>query len=239
MGGQVLEISLPGLALAFVPVAVVMVILRRWSQRPGNVAYALARMLLQLLAIGYVLNFLFNTQQSWVIAGVLTVMLLTASWIAMRPLGRRNAAMYRRALLAIALGSLPVLLLITQAVIQVQPWYSPQYVIPLGGMIFAGAMNAVSLAAERQMAEGEAGKSPLQARNAGLQAALIPLVNSLLAVGLVSLPGMMTGQVLAGVDPLVAARYQIVVMCMLFGAGGLSAACYVWLASRAAGETAG
>ena len=233
MTSQVLEISLAGLALAFLPVLAVVVLLMRWSLGPGMVGYALARMLLQLLAIGYVLNFLFSTDQSWIIGAVLAVMLLAASWIALRPVNASQPGSYARALLAIAVGSLPVLLLVTQFVIGVQPWFSPQYVIPLGGMIFAGSMNAVSLAAERHQSELAAGRDRVAACGTGLNAALIPLINSLLAVGLVSLPGMMTGQVLSGIDPLVAARYQIVVMCMLFGASGLSAACYVWLASRA------
>lgn len=232
MNSAVLEISPAGLAVAFLPVAGVAFILLRWSLGPGKVGYAMARMLLQLLAIGYVLNFLFAAEQSWIIAAVLAVMLLAASWIALRPVNALSPGSYARALIAITAGSVPVLVLVTQWVIGVDPWFAPQYVIPLGGMIFAGAMNSVSLAAERQQAELAAGRDPAAARNAGVNAALIPLINSLLAVGLVSLPGMMTGQVLSGIDPLVAARYQIVVMCMLFGAGGLSAACYVWLAAR-------
>ena len=71
----------------------------------------------------------------------------------------------------------------------------------------------------------------MDAGKAASPTALIPLINSLLAVGLVSLPGMMTGQILSGVEPLVAARYQIVVMAMLFGASGLATACYLWLTS--------
>ena len=115
-----------------------------------------------------------------------------------------------------------VLVLITFGVLDVQPWYEPRLMIPLAGMIFAAAMNAVSLAAERLHAELGRGIDYVQARNLACQAALIPIVNSLLAVGLVSLPGMMTGQILSGVSPLVAARYQIMVMCMLFGASGFS-----------------
>ena len=97
-------------------------------------------------------------------------------------------------------------------------------------MIFANAMNAVSLAAERFAAERSDGTDYATARNAAFQTALIPLINSLLAVGLVSLPGMMTGQILSGVSPLLASRYQIVVMCMIFGSSGISAACYLYLA---------
>jgi putative ABC transport system permease protein len=101
--------------------------------------------------------------------------------------------------------------------------------VPLAGMTFAGAMNAVSLAADRFNAELARGETYLDARQRSFQTALIPVVNSLFAVGLVALPGMMTGQILSGVSPLIAAKYQIVVMTMLFGATGISAACYLWL----------
>jgi putative ABC transport system permease protein len=94
-------------------------------------------------------------------------------------------------------------------------------------------MNSVSLAAERFESETIRGKAYEEARALAMRASLIPLVNSLLAVGLVSLPGMMTGQILSGVSPLIAARYQIVVMCMIFGASGLSTATYLsWLRPR-------
>jgi len=76
------------------------------------------------------------------------------------------------------------------------------------------------------------GTKPLSARNEAFKAGLIPIFNSLLAVGLVSLPGMMTGQILSGVAPLIAARYQIIVMCMITGASGISAAIYLHLASK-------
>jgi putative ABC transport system permease protein len=121
-------------------------------------------------------------------------------------------------------------------VIDVQPWYEPRYLVPLAGMIFASAMNAVSLAAERFEAERVGGKAYPDARRTALRAALIPLINTLLAVGLVALPGMMTGQILSGVSPLIASRYQIVVMCMVFGSSGIAAACYL-VAARSTSET--
>ena len=235
MNGSVPEITLPELALAFLPVALVLFILYRWSLGTGRASYALARMLIQLGLIGYVLTFLFDTDQGWIVVVALTVMLAAASWIALSPIRARDARLYGRALTAIAIGSIPVLGLVTQVVLGADPWYEPRYLVPLAGMIFANAMNTVSLAAERHMAETEAGTPGPEARRRSLQAALIPTVNSLFAVGLVSLPGMMTGQILSGVSPLIAARYQIVVMCMLFSASGIAAACYLLLTGR--GET--
>ena len=101
--------------------------------------------------------------------------------------------------------------------------------IPLAGMIFANAMNSVSLAAERLTAEMERDVDYEQARNIAFRASLIPITNSLFAVGLVSLPGMMTGQILSGISPLIAVRYQIMVMCMVFASAGISSAFFLKL----------
>ena len=116
--------------------------------------------------------------------------------------------------------------------LRLDPWYLPRYMIPLAGMVFANAMTAVSLAAERLFAELGHGDSWEEARKMAFQAAMIPVVNSLFAVGLVSLPGMMTGQILSGVSPLIAARYQIMVMCMIFASAGISTAIFLTLARR-------
>jgi putative ABC transport system permease protein len=121
------------------------------------------------------------------------------------------------------------LALITQLVLQMEPWYLPRYMVPLAGMVFANAMTAVSLAAERLYAELGHDSDWEKARLAAYQAAMIPVINALLAVGLVSLPGMMTGQILSGVSPLVAARYQIMVMCMIFASAGISTAIFLTL----------
>jgi putative ABC transport system permease protein len=159
-------------------------------------------------------------------------MLAAASWIAIRPLREKQLQIYLNSFGAIAVGGILTLVLVTQVVIGVEPWFSPRYVVPLSGMIFAGSMNAVSLAAERFQSECDRGAPYAQARRIALHAALIPITNTLFAVGLVALPGMMTGQILSGVSPMVAAKYQIVVMTMLFGASGISAALYLVLANR-------
>ncbi len=118
---------------------------------------------------------------------------------------------------------------LTQGVLAVDRWYQGSVVIPLAGMTFAVSMNTVSLAAERYEAETRRGSVHSEARHIALRSALIPQINSLFTVGLVSFPGMMTGQILSGVGPLVAVRYQIMVMSMLFGPAGISAACFLSL----------
>ncbi len=223
------EVSIYGLALSFIPSVVVIAIMFRWGTVARTAVYATLRMLVQLLLVGYVLVFIFETDQWSLIVLVLLVMLLVASWIAIRPLEPRDRRTYLQALCAISVGGLATLVLVTQLVIDVEPWFSPRYVVPLAGMIFAGSMNAVSLAAERFAAEMDRELDYAAARRTAFLAAMIPMINSLLAVGLVSLPGMMTGQILSGVSPLIAAQYQIVVMTMLFGATGISVAVYLRL----------
>jgi putative ABC transport system permease protein len=187
-------------------------------------------MLIQLLLIGYILIYIFDADHPGIIVSVVMVMLMAASWIALRPLKNKSPHLYWKALGAIFLGGIPTLVLVTQVVLSIQPWFLPRFFIPLAGMIFASCMNTVSVAAERFEAECANAMSYTDARNTALQVALIPVTNSLFAVGLVSLPGMMTGQILSGISPLVAAQYQIVVMCMIFGASGMSAAVYLVLA---------
>ena len=232
MGTVLTAISLQGLIIAFLPVAVVIGIMFRWSAGAQTAIYATLRMLIQLLLIGYVLVYIFDSEQPVFIIAVLVIMLTAASWIAIRPLQKKQPQMYFNSLVAISIGSLPTLALVSQFVIDVQPWFSPRFVVPLAGMIFAGSMNTVSLAAERLQSEIDNKTPYIEARRIALQASLIPITNSLFAVGLVSLPGMMTGQILSGISPLVAAKYQIVVMTMLFGASGISAAVYLVLANR-------
>lgn len=231
MNNTVPAISGAELAVACLPAAIVIGLMAHWGARAKTAVYASIRMLVQLTLIGYVLIYLFETDSVALIAAVLAIMLLVASWIAIQPLSQRDPGHYRDASLAIAGGGIPTLLLVTQGVIDIEPWFQPRYVIPLAGMIFASEMNTVSLAAERFHAEATA-QTVTEARRIAFQAGMIPLVNSFLAVGLVTLPGMMTGQVLSGVSPLIAAKYQIVVMTMLFGASGIAAAIYLELRCR-------
>ena len=227
MTGSVDAIPLSNLSLSLLPALVALAILQRWSAGAGAALYGVGRMVAQLALVGYVLTFIFGTGHPAVVLGTLTVMLTAAGWISLRPVARRRKAVYPQALAAIFAGGVSTLTLITQGVLTADPWHDPTVLIPLGGMVFASSMNAVSLSAERLDAELSRGASYRDARPIAMRSALIPQVNTLFAVGLVSLPGMMTGQILSGISPLIAVRYQIMVMCMLFGAAGMSAACFL------------
>ncbi len=217
------------LAIAFIPVFIVIIIFYKWSLDFRDAIYAISRMLIQLLMVGYFLTYLFESDGLFIVIMVLALMVLASSWIALRTIKHQRNESYTKALFSITFGGGLTLFLITQGVLELQPWYTPRYLIPLAGMIFSQAMNSVSLAAERLHAEMDRNIDYEHARNIALRASLIPITNALFAVGIVSLPGMMTGQILSGISPLIAVRYQVMVMCMVFGAAGISSACFLAL----------
>lgn len=229
MNNSILTIPIINLSLAFIPVLVVIFVIYKWSLKGSTAIYAVFRMLIQLVAIGYVLSYIFAIENPIIVILVLTVMLIASGFISLRALTDKNLATFFILLASITVGGITSLLFITGIVLELKPWFLPQYLIPLAGMSIANCMNTVSLAAERFESELRNNSSYDDARRTALHAALIPTINSLLAVGIVSLPGMMTGQILSGVDPLIAVRYQIVVMCMIFGSSGIASACYLML----------
>lgn len=220
------------LALAFLPIVAVLVIMYRWSLNTGKAMLAVSRMLIQLLLVGYILSTIFAAKQAWIVALVMLVMVTAASWISLNTVQEYRKALFLRAFWAIVSGGGIVLVLVTQGVVRLDPWFEPSYMIPLAGMIFANSMNSLSLAAERLNVEYQRSGDYEESRRAAFQAAFIPQINAFLAVGLVSLPGMMTGQILSGVSPVIAAQYQIVVMCMIFGSAGLSTAYFLLMARK-------
>ena len=238
-----IDISWPDLGLAGALVLVAIGL--SWWQRLGlarGFAIGAIRATIQLVLVGYVLSYLFATRRWYLVMLALLVMLLAATKTATdRQRGSRRT-LFPIAGSAILLGAGLTLIYVDQIVLGVHPWYDPQYLIPLFGMIVGNAMNGAALAAERLASEMESrrgeveaylalGASPASASaepvRRALVAALIPAVNGLMIVGLVSLPGMMTGQILAGSPPQTAVRYQIVVAFMLAGAVAMTATAVV------------
>ncbi|MDG2297726.1 MAG: ABC transporter permease [Gammaproteobacteria bacterium] len=226
---EVAIIPIANLLLGFLPVMLLIVVMKLWGLNALQPIYANFRMLIQLLLIGYVLTYIFETDQPVVILLVILFMILMSSWIALRPLQERGIKAFMVVIASLGLSGLAVLFLISQFIVELPRWFEPNFIIPIAGMIFANSMNTVSLAGERFSTEQERGKNYREARRVALETAMIPQINALLAVGLVSLPGMMTGQILSGIEPLTAARYQIMVMCMIFSTAGLSAVTYMSL----------
>lgn len=228
------------LASALVLVAIALSAWQRLGLAKGLVIGAI-RAVVQLTLIGYVLVWLFETDRWYYVLGILLTMILTASLAATARLP--GGATARRRLrpicfVSILIGSAVTLAYVGAVVVDVTPWYNPRYLIPLFGMIVGNTMNGAALAAERLRSEMEAGRAQIESylalgatpsqasaepvRRATI-AAMIPTINSLAVVGVVSLPGMMTGQILAGSAPTLAVRYQLVVVFMLTAATAITA----------------
>jgi putative ABC transport system permease protein len=186
-----------------------------------------------------VLLLLFKHERpSWVLL-LLSVMVVAAAATAARrvELGPPRSVLFPRALAAIGIGAMVALIPVFTAIVPLHPWYEAHYLIPISGMMLSNAMNVVALVFERifASASGEAdqieallslGATPQQALQrqvrATLRAALLPTINGLLTVGLVALPGMMTGQIVSGTAPEQAVRYQIVILYQLVAVAAVS-----------------
>jgi len=224
-------ISWLDLAWCFIPIFLVSVIYIVWQGKPSEIIVAILRMLIQLVAVGYLLISIFENPSPWISAGIVSIMLFVAAWIAIRPV-RHHKGYLPAAIIALACSVALHLAISLILVLKADSWFQPQLLIPLAGMYFANTMNAISLAAERYHSELHNGATAEKARLTAFHASMIPQINSLLAVGLVALPGMMTGQILSGVSPLIAVRYQIMIMAMVLGAAGIGAAMMLWLLTR-------
>lgn len=204
-----------------------------WRYRLGvekDLAVGGVRCVAQLMVMGYLLHIIFGLQS----AVLVVAMLLTMGTFATRIVGGRvkekSVPFFWPTFWAMQASFVLVTIVVSRFIIGAEPWWHPQYVIPIGGMVAGNAMNSLSLSLDRflgdlrrQRAQVELclclGATPEEAsqnlfRDA-LRTGMIPSINSLMGVGLVSLPGMMTGQILAGASPEDAVRYQVVVMLML------------------------
>ena len=221
------QIEILNLLYLLLPISVVGYFYYQWVGNRKEIAYASIRMILQLLLIGYLLSYIFGANNSWLTLLIVIVMISVASLITLRNISIKDMATYRSIFLSILIGGSINLFLVLYFVLEVHSFSQPRYIIPIAGMLYANCMNAVSLVAERFERERES-KSYEDARATAFRASLIPQINAFLAVGLVSLPGMMTGQILSGVDPIIAVRYQIMVMFMVLGSSGISTILYLW-----------
>ncbi|HTV20609.1 MAG TPA: iron export ABC transporter permease subunit FetB [Polyangiaceae bacterium] len=254
---QLLDVGWSGLALA-AGLVLAAAGIARWQELGLEGRYLLGglRAFVQLSLVGYALVYVFHAERWWLVLLVLGVMLAAAARAASggrgssaeRARGVRMKRLWPVNASALTIGSGFTLFYVTQVVLRVSPWYEPRYLIPLFGMIVGNAMNGAALAAERLDAEMQRERRTVEAYLAlgatparasaelvrrALTASAIPSINGLMVVGLVQLPGMMTGQILAGASPTIAVRYQVVVAFMLAFATALTSVIVVLWRRRA------
>jgi len=243
-------ITLSALDLAIASLLVVMLSLLTWRQAISrSLLVSSARMVIQLLLIGLVLNTLFELATWYWVALMAVIMLLFAGREVTARQRRRFTGFWGMSIGALSLmvSTFAITVLTLIFVIQAEPWYTPQYAIPLLGMILGNSMNAVALAVNsitmgawqqrneieaRLMLGHSAQKAISSVRAESLHTGLIPIINAMAASGIVSLPGMMTGQILAGTAPIEAVKYQILIMFLIAGTCGFSILVAIWLGTR-------
>jgi len=218
-----------GLGIGLVILSIGLSILGR-IQLEKDLLIGAVRTFVQLIAVGYVLNLVFAVEQWYAIIPLLLLMI----GVAIHTIIGRQTYKFKNIVpiitISLVIGTGSTLILVIVVIINVDPWYTPQYIIPIMGMILGNSMNGVALAAERLSSEIIGKRQLIETRlslgatsreavsdivTASVRAAMIPTINTLMTVGIVSLPGMMTGQILAGTSPILAVKYQIIVMYMI------------------------
>ena len=214
-----------------------------------QILIAATRTTIQLLLIGLVLKTIFTyVHFSWILL-MSIIMLLAAGREVMRRQQRRFSGFWGFGLGATSMfvSSFTITTLALIVIINNQPWYEPQYAIPLLGMMLGNTMNGIALGLDRLTSNAWQQRMIIEARlmlgqdwnqavcdirRESIRNGMIPIINSMAVAGLVSLPGMMTGQILAGSPPLEAVKYQILIMFLISSGTGFGTMVAVWTASR-------
>jgi putative ABC transport system permease protein len=209
---------------------------------------ASVRTVVQLLLIGLVLESVFSLDRWYAVIGLLLVMTVIAGVAAVGRTDRRYRGVYCDSIIAVWASSWIVAAYAMLAIMrEVEPWYQPQYAIPLAGMILGNSLNGISLGLNRLTDELTSHRDQVEALltlgatrweaargslRQAIHTGMIPIINSMMVVGIVNLPGMMTGQLLSGVSPAQAVRYQIVIMFLIAAATALGTVSVVLLSYR-------
>ncbi len=195
-----------------------------------SLAIATGRTILQLLVLGYVLDFIFALDNPWAVLAILAIMLTITAIVARNRISQKIPYLLPLVWGAILISTALTLLYTNMLIIQPNRWYEPRYVIPLAGMIIGNGMNAAAIAGERLVSTintfsleiethlslgATPGQAVSQYRKEAIRAALLPTLNQMMLIGMVALPGITTGQLLAGVTPLDAISYEILIIFMV------------------------
>jgi putative ABC transport system permease protein len=195
--------------------------------------WASLRMVAQLIAVGYLLHLVFSISSPLPVLLMLLVMTGFSLQIMGSRIKNRMPRFYQVVGSSIVIGCGLVTCYFCFLVVGYTPWYDPRYLIPLAGMIIGNSMNGATLAAERLSTEMHDRHDEIEAAlclgatcrqaaepaiKTAYRSAMIPTINTMSATGIVTLPGVMTGQILSGTPPIIAVRYQIAIMCAITGA---------------------
>ena len=215
----------------------------------SRIVIAAIRTVAQLFLIGLVLKELFAQVNLLLIAVLSIFMLLIAGREVMARQKRRFGGMWGYGLgtLSMFISSFTLTVYALIVVVGTEPWYTPQYAIPLLGMMLGNTMTGVSLALDKLTTSAWQQRAIIEARlilgqdwrtaigditRDSVRIGMMPMINAMAAAGIVSLPGMMTGQILSGTEPMEAVKYQILIMFLITAGTGFSAMLATWLGAR-------
>lgn len=235
----IIDLGIPQVALAYIFVVIVLVFVRaRGIKREKEIIISSVRMTLQLILVGYLLVYVFDNPDPFITAGIIILMEAFAVYtVYMKFRGKLSLALKQVIAVSMSLGTLSCLAYFLFVVVRIVPWYEPRYFIPIAGMIIGNSMTGISLGV-KSLTEGMSvrkaeveealvlGATPQDASrgiiNSTFDAAIMPTINSMIGMGIVFLPGMMTGQILSGTAPTTAIAYQIAIMLGILGAVSLT-----------------
>ncbi|MCX7921705.1 MAG: iron export ABC transporter permease subunit FetB [Clostridia bacterium] len=236
---KIINLGMWQLVAAYIFIVLLLFIVKiRGIAREKEILISTVRMTLQLMLTGYILAYIF--QQSNPIFTIIVIIIMEVFAVHntfKRVKSELSPKLKRIIALSLVGGSLISLVYFLLIVIRISPWYDPRYFIPIAGMIVGNSMTGVSLGIHR-LVEGMntqkhliesalmLGATPKmaarQVANNAFDSAILPTINSMVGMGIVSLPGMMTGQILSGTSPLVAIEYQIAIMLGICGSVSLT-----------------
>jgi len=195
-----------------------------------DLIYSVVRMTLQLIIMGFVLNMVFNIKLPIIVMAIFLLMIFFATHTIVKRSNISFIGVYRILFIAMGFGCTPVIFFFLLMVVHNQPWYDPRYFIPLAGMIVGNSMNGSALALERFYDDvktrrneietlisfgATSGEASRESFRKAYRSSLLPILTNMTGMGLVFLPGMMTGQILGGSSPLTAIKYQIAIMAAI------------------------
>ncbi|MDD4526932.1 MAG: iron export ABC transporter permease subunit FetB [Candidatus Margulisbacteria bacterium] len=235
----IIVLSVAQLAFAYFFVLIVLFILRiRGINREKELLISSIRMTLQLILAGYLLVYIFSNPAPYITVLIILIMEAYAIYTIFKKFKNRLSKKLKIVItFSMVSGTVFCLLYFLLVVIRISPWYNPQYFIPIAGMLIGNSMTGVSLGVkslidgmqvQRNLVEETLllGATPKRATrdiiNSTFDSAIMPTINSMLGMGIIFLPGMMTGQILSGTSPTIAITYQIAIMLGILGSVSLT-----------------
>jgi len=244
------ELSVADLAIAATLVLLLALLsIRLRSNISQQLIIAAMRTAVQLTLVGLVLKVLFaNASFGWVMLMALIMLLVAGREVMARQERRFKGWLgYAVGTFSMFLSSFAVTIFALVVILGENPWYTPQYAIPLLGMLLGNTMNGIAIAMDRLTHSAWEQRAVIEARlmlgerwdqaiaeyrRQAIRSGMIPIINAMAAAGIVSLPGMMTGQILAGAAPVEAVKYQILIMFLISAGTGLGTLAAVSIGSK-------